>query len=207
MPPRPLAQSSVSPLAHAEPPSSSRQLAQTRSYDSAARCVAENRMRAVLADYLRATEAPGRVVRAVESGHELDLAVRTRSGDAAVGFRLGSHSHCHSSRTLLIDASGESFLALDGTRVRLHERPVLQRLFTLLLNCRCSEEPRSMSASELIAGVWQDERIDRRTGKNRLHVAVAILRKLGLHGILVRRHDGYRLDPNVPIRVDACAVP
>jgi hypothetical protein len=59
-----------------------------------------------------------------------------------------------------------------------------------------------MGASELIAAIWQDHRLDVSTGANRLHVAVAILRKLGLHGILVRRHDGYCLDPNVPLRVE-----
>ena len=62
-----------------------------------------------------------------------------------------------------------------------------------------------MSASELIAATWPDDDLDVTAAVNRLHVAVAMLRKLGLHDILVRRIDGYCLDPNVPLRVEVLA--
>jgi hypothetical protein len=51
----------------------------------------------------------------------------------------------------------------------------------------------------LLAAGWPGERILPDAATNRLYVAIATLRKLGLRDVLVRFDEGYRLDPGVPL--------
>ena len=53
----------------------------------------------------------------------------------------------------------------------------------------------------LVRAGWPDEAILAGAAKNRLHVTIARLRKSGLEGTLVRRDDGYLLDPERVMRI------
>ena len=39
-------------------------------------------------------------------------------------------------------------------------------------------------------------------GRNRLYVALSMLRKLGLRALIERDEAGYRLDPTIPLAID-----
>lgn len=55
----------------------------------------------------------------------------------------------------------------------------------------------------LVQEVWPEEKLVRRSGRNRLYVALSSLRKAGLADILERSASGYRLSPRVEVIVDA----
>lgn len=54
----------------------------------------------------------------------------------------------------------------------------------------------------LVQEVWPEEKLVRRSGRNRLYVALSSLRKAGLADILERSAAGYRLSPRVDVVVD-----
>ena len=58
-----------------------------------------------------------------------------------------------------------------------------------------------MSTRELIERVWPGEELVEGSGQNRIYVALAGLRKLGLREALKRCPDGYALDPRRAIEV------
>lgn len=53
-------------------------------------------------------------------------------------------------------------------------------------------------AALLLAG-WPDERVLHHAGTSRVYTAIAQLRREGLRDVLLRRDEGYLLDPNVAI--------
>ncbi len=57
----------------------------------------------------------------------------------------------------------------------------------------------SLSAEALVAAGWPGERLSPESAKNRLHVALAKLRKLGLRDVLLRYVDGYALSPGLRV--------
>jgi hypothetical protein len=59
-----------------------------------------------------------------------------------------------------------------------------------------------VTTDELVAATWPGERLRGRSGANRLYVAVAELRKLGLKDVIVRDRQGYRLRAELRPAVD-----
>ena len=57
----------------------------------------------------------------------------------------------------------------------------------------------SLSLSELLAAGWPGESMVAHAGANRVYAAIATLRKMGLKPYLLRRDDGYLIDPAVPV--------
>lgn len=95
--------------------------------------------------------------------------------------------------TLTCAADGRWFMTPKGV-VRLHRRPVLRRIFQVLLEQRRNRPGVAMSREELVANAWPGERFTAASGANRLYFNIAMLRGLGLRSILLRREDGYYLD-------------
>jgi hypothetical protein len=60
---------------------------------------------------------------------------------------------------------------------------------------------RPVAAESLVRAGWPDERIVPSAAKNRLHVSITRLRKLGLEGAIVREADGYLFDPSLLVTV------
>ena len=54
---------------------------------------------------------------------------------------------------------------------------------------------------DLLSAGWPDEAVAPLAGANRVYVAIATLRKLGLERFLVRTKDGYALDPGARVDV------
>ncbi len=89
----------------------------------------------------------------------------------------------------------------DGTRVGLASRHLARRLLLALVEQRLLEPGARVSHATLLEAGWPGERMRSDSARNRLYVAVSTLRKLGLEGILESEPEGYRLDPDVPLRL------
>jgi predicted ATPase len=89
----------------------------------------------------------------------------------------------------------------DGTRVELGVRSPARRLLLGLVtrHLRAPGDPSTIAA--LAAEGWPGERIDPRAAKNRVHVALAELRRAGLRDLVCRSPRGYFLDPTATIAV------
>jgi hypothetical protein len=94
-----------------------------------------------------------------------------------------------------------AFVALDGawfqpgagTRVNLKQKSALQAVLALLVQQRVRAPEVPVPISNLIRAGWPEQKSVTQTGKNRLHVAIATLRKSGLDAHLVHSSGGYSL--------------
>jgi predicted ATPase len=106
----------------------------------------------------------------------------------------------HTSKTpIKIETSGRWLVTSDGQRHSLARKATLQRLLRHLVEARSSSPGRPVSSEDLIALGWPDERAGHEAAMNRLRVAIARLRQLGLEPLLVGQRGGYLLDPDVPL--------
>jgi len=88
---------------------------------------------------------------------------------------------------LVIGPSSAWFERRGGPRVSLERRKVLRALLETL----ATRAP--IGSEELVAAIWPSERMSRSAGLNRVHVAVAQLRALGLEGLVLQESGRYRL--------------
>lgn len=73
------------------------------------------------------------------------------------------------------------------------------RILAALVECRFESPGATVSPRALMQRGWPTEELDEPVARNRLHVALHTLRKLGLEPL--ERTDGaYRLSPDVPAR-------
>ena len=63
--------------------------------------------------------------------------------------------------------------------------------------------PSSVTVDEILEAAWPGERMAPDAAANRLHVALATLRKLGLRDALKSGGGAYWLDPSLALRVPA----
>lgn len=99
---------------------------------------------------------------------------------------------------LVAHRTGRWFITPSGVRVDLRSRKNLTVLMRRLGEQRCDAPNTLLSAEALIADVWPGEKILRRPGRNRLHVAIRALRRMGIGALLRFDSGGYQLDPAVP---------
>jgi hypothetical protein len=109
------------------------------------------------------------------------------------------------SGVLVIGPDARWFSAPDGTVVDLTRRKPLRRL----LACLAAHHGQNgcLGVDDLIAAGWPGERMSREAGANRVRVALAALRKLGLRDEIQSRDRGYALDPALDVRTDDRARP
>jgi hypothetical protein len=100
---------------------------------------------------------------------------------------------------LVVGAEGSWFQLGDGPRVDLSRRAALRVMLAAFCERRESDPDRSVAVQHLIAAAWPGEKFAWSSGLNRLHVALATLRSLGLRGVLLRKGEGYVIDPAVQI--------
>lgn len=99
---------------------------------------------------------------------------------------------------LLVD-DGSAFRMPDGEPVDLSRRPTLRRLLLALARQRL-RGGRALDMDAMLAAGWPGERAHYDAARNRLHVAVHALRKLGLGSHLRHGEGGHHLDPHLPVR-------
>jgi hypothetical protein len=87
-----------------------------------------------------------------------------------------------------------------GPTQDLSTRMPLRRLVTALVEQHRTQPGVALSDEALIEAAWPGERIAPEASMNRLKVALATLRKVGLRELMLRRDGGYLLDPAVKVR-------
>jgi hypothetical protein len=100
-----------------------------------------------------------------------------------------------------VAADGSWFSPRGGTPVDLSRRPVLRAILARLVERLHQIPGAALSLAELFASAWPDERPRRGVAENRVYVAIATLRSLGLRDVLRTRDKGYLLDPAQVIHV------
>jgi hypothetical protein len=100
---------------------------------------------------------------------------------------------------LVIDPEGCAFRPPGGAVVELSRRVTAKRILAALSHARFENPGRALSTLELFAVGWPGEHPHVTSAQNRVWVAIANLRSLGLRTLLRSSGDGYLLDPEVPM--------
>jgi len=122
------------------------------------------------------------------------LVARTRPGALAPAFAFA-----------VID-EGAAF-RLPGARstVDLSRRVPLRRILHALARLRVDAPGEPLSMNEIVRAGWPGERMSPGAAANRVRVALATLRRLGLHDVIVTGTGGYLLDPAIAVVLDGAA--
>ncbi|MEM9695941.1 MAG: tetratricopeptide repeat protein, partial [Myxococcota bacterium] len=125
--------------------------------------------------------------------------------DPRLAYRLFAHRAAqHEQGTsappaprLLVHEEGRAF-RLPGANVDvdLSRRKPLKRIVYALTQNRLDKPGEGLDIDELFAAGWPGERLRRESLRNRVHVALSTLRKLGLRDHLVGVTGGYALRPD-----------
>jgi predicted ATPase len=103
---------------------------------------------------------------------------------------------------LLVSASGAWFQPAGRAVVSLGQKKALARLLVALATRHARQPGVPLATFELLDAGWPGEEVAALSGANRVYVALAALRKLGLASVLVRSGDGYLFDPRVALSLD-----
>ncbi|MBX3246503.1 MAG: hypothetical protein KF901_04905 [Myxococcales bacterium] len=98
---------------------------------------------------------------------------------------------------LVVARDASFFVPPGGAQIALDRRHALRNVLRALVEAHGRGE--GVSRDDLIAAGWPGERVLPHAAANRLRVAIATLRKLGLHEVLVTRGSAYLLHPAVPV--------
>lgn len=109
--------------------------------------------------------------------------------------RLLRQSIAEHRRGLVVD--GEGF-RLPGVSADLTHRPTLRRVLDALARQRLERPGAPLDTDAVFERGWPGEDIGVEAARNRVRVAVATLRRLGLGDVLQTVQGGYRLDPDIP---------
>lgn len=99
-----------------------------------------------------------------------------------------------------VAGDGASFQAEGGATVAIPARSPLRRILAALA-ARRAQQGAPCSVAELGELGWPGEQPEPEAGANRVYVAIATLRRLGLRELLVRTDEGYALDPRREVRI------
>jgi hypothetical protein len=88
-------------------------------------------------------------------------------------------------------------LGPDGTRHRLAE--AYSRIVNAFLELHRRAPEAVLTIDDLVAVGWPGERPIAPSGANRVHVALAHLRRMGLRGVIERSSGGYRFVPGAAV--------
>ncbi len=87
-----------------------------------------------------------------------------------------------------------------GDWVDLSSRTAYRGIFAMLCTRRLRGQP-DATLDDLVAAGWPGERVSADAARNRAHVALSSLRRLGLAGILQKQSGGYALSVRVPLLI------
>ncbi|WP_394829640.1 ATP-binding protein [Pendulispora albinea] len=100
---------------------------------------------------------------------------------------------------LRVERGGRWLYTPAGERFEVDAHRVVRALLCALVEERIRAPGVALSPSVLCDAGWPGERVVPSAAKNRLHVSLTRLRKLGLRDLILRREDGYLLDPRVVV--------
>ncbi|MCA9621856.1 MAG: tetratricopeptide repeat protein, partial [Myxococcales bacterium] len=124
------------------------------------------------------------------------------SDDARLLLRLvGRQSQAASGPSLRAAADGSWFEPPGGERQSLERYKAARLILARLIEARHAQPGEGLSGEALFEAGWPGTRIAAESANNRLYVALAKLRKLGLKLFLLRDDAGYFLDPNTTLEL------
>jgi predicted ATPase/Tfp pilus assembly protein PilF len=141
--------------------------------------------------------APSLRERVVELTRGASAEILGRSDDARTALRLLRVRL--GARSVSIAEDGSLVRLPDGTELDLSRRDVLKRIVVTLARARVDRPNAALTVDTLIEEGWPGERVKYQSALNRLKVALSTLRKLGMKDLIVRREDGYLLDPSIAL--------
>ncbi len=104
---------------------------------------------------------------------------------------------------LVVGENGHRFRA-PGARAwtDLERRAPLRRVLLALARERRDAPGETLAVDQILAAGWPGERVGYAAAANRVYVALATLRKLGLRDVILTGEGGYLLSPTIPIVLD-----
>ncbi len=108
---------------------------------------------------------------------------------------------------LVVHARGDWFVAPGSGVVRLAGKPLLASLLAVLAGQRVTAPGKALDTFALVEAGWPGEDVRALAGANRVYVAIATLRRLGLRAMLTRTRDGYLVDPSADLTISSDAIP
>jgi hypothetical protein len=105
----------------------------------------------------------------------------------------------------VVAVSADAWRLPGGEWVRLEGNPTLARVFNALVEARLRGDAGAVGVEALVSAGWPDEQILPDAAANRLHQAIARLRRQGLRGVLESCEGGYRVPREVAVL--GCPVP
>jgi len=111
--------------------------------------------------------------------------------------RLSSAARLRPARLAI--GPGADFVGVGTSLIDLRTRGSLRRIVVALVELRTRSPGTSLSQELVFEAGWPDERVSPRAAAARVYTAMYTLRRMGLRGILVRRDDGYLIDPRVEV--------
>lgn len=100
---------------------------------------------------------------------------------------------------LVVGPEARWFEAPGAERCSLERFTAARRILDHLARERLAQPGRGVSGEDLFASGWPGVNIASQSANNRLYVALAKLRKMGLKVFILRDEDGYFLDPSTPL--------
>ncbi|MEQ1508539.1 MAG: hypothetical protein ABMB14_40280, partial [Myxococcota bacterium] len=134
-----------------------------------------------------------------------DPPLRARSHDVRLALRVVCPGLGDDAAALVVSPDGRSFARPDGHHGTIGNADAARRLLLKLAEERLARPGIAVPWDRLVEAGWPDQRIVASAARNRLKVAIAQLRKLGLRPLVLHRDDGYLLDGAVPLRLGAPA--
>jgi hypothetical protein len=101
---------------------------------------------------------------------------------------------------IVVEDDGSIF-RVGGRSVDLRQRKQLARIVEALASVHLRAPGEWISTPSLIDIAWRGERMQPTSAKNRLHVAICTLRRLGLQPVLQSRRGAYRIRSDVRVIV------
>ncbi|MGK0359825.1 MAG: putative ATPase/Tfp pilus assembly protein PilF [Bradymonadia bacterium] len=126
-------------------------------------------------------------------------AVPVRGIDVAFVRRLRGEADPAAAPALIISPGADWLQAPGEDGQSIRRRHTLRRLLAAFAEARETQPGQGMQMNALIAAGWPGEQILPHAAANRVYVAIATLRKLGLRDLLHSHEDGYLLDPATPL--------
>jgi hypothetical protein len=106
----------------------------------------------------------------------------------------------HRKPKLVVDGRARR-VSLGAVTVDLVERRALWDLLWTLARFHVERPGVAVSLDELLEAGWPGEKVVPRAGRARIYVAISQLRKMGLSAVLLKRDDGYLLDPETNVEL------
>lgn len=100
-----------------------------------------------------------------------------------------------------IAEDGAWFQRSGEERVDIRDRKNLAYITRALTEHRRNAPGRALGVPELLAAGWPGERVEAKSGANRVYVALTALRRLGLRDLITRIRDGYLIAADAPVEI------